>query len=282
MRYIINTWGSRPRLRNWIPRLAIVLLLALTLACGQEAPAAAPQTTAVDSGAAEVAAQAREAAEQALAAAQQAQAAESQGDSAEAAAQARAAAEQALVAAEAPRRGEDRPIVSVIGSGSASVSVSASGTGSVSGTGSGTGSGSGSGSGSGPGSVSGTGSGTGSVSGGTAMAGPAEFSGLTIPTGLSYETDRSVPTKSDDYYTPTSHREIYQKISTDYQEIAKLTNAIKEGKPLPAAEIWLLYEVGRHTRLGASSRTLRNFAAGPSGSNYFPDSARVLRVRPFP
>ena len=144
---------------------------------------------------------------------------------------------------EAPRQGEDRPAIAIIGGGAGSVSVS------------------------------GTGPGTGSVSGTAAMAGQLETGGLSIPTGLSYETDRSVPTKSDGYYTPTSHREIYQKISTDYQEIAKLTNVIKEGKPLPAAEIWLLYEVGSHTRLGSSSRTLRNFASGPSASTYFPDSA---------
>ena len=40
------------------------------------------------------------------------------------------------------------------------------------------------------------------------------------------------PTKTDDYYTATTNREIYQKISTDYQEIVKQTNAIREGKPL--------------------------------------------------
>ena len=44
-----------------------------------------------------------------------------------------------------------------------------------------------------------------------------------------YETES--PTKSDGYYTPTTHREIYQKISSDYQEIAALTNVIKDGKP---------------------------------------------------
>ena len=98
-----------------------------------------------------------------------------------------------------------------------------------------------------------------------------ETGGLSIPTGQSYETEG--PTKSDGYYTPTTNREIYQRISTDYQEIAKLTNVIKEGNPLPAAEIWLLYEAGTHTRIGASSRTLRSFATGSSPSTYFPDSA---------
>ena len=95
--------------------------------------------------------------------------------------------------------------------------------------------------------------------------------GLNIPIGLVAETEG--PTASDGYYTPTTNREIYQKISTDYQEIAKLTNAIKEGKPFPAAEIWLLYEAGSHTRIGPQSRTLRSFAAGSTPSTYFPDSA---------
>jgi hypothetical protein len=103
------------------------------------------------------------------------------------------------------------------------------------------------------------------------MMGQAETGGLTIPTNLRYETEG--PTKSDGYYTPTTNREIYQKISTDYQEIAKLTNVIREGKPFPAAEIWLLYEAGSHTRLGPQSRTLRSFAAGSTPSTYYPDSA---------
>ena len=65
-------------------------------------------------------------------------------------------------------------------------------------------------------------------------------SSLFITAGQYPETDG--PTKSDGYYTPTTNREIYQKISTYYQEIAKLTDVIKEGKPLPAADILLLYE----------------------------------------
>ena len=126
-----------------------------------------------------------------------------------------------------PRMGEDRPSITIIDS-----------------TGTGTGSG------------TGTASGTATAT----AAGPVETGGLRIPTGLDAETEG--PTKSDGYYTPTTNREIYQKISTDYQEIAKLTNVIKEGQPLPAAEIWLLYEAGSHTRLGSSSRTFRGFATG--------------------
>ena len=98
-----------------------------------------------------------------------------------------------------------------------------------------------------------------------------ETGGVNIPVGLSPEY--SGPAETDGYYTATTDREIYAKISTDYQEILKLANVIREGKPLPAAEIWLLYEAGSHTRLGPQSRTLRNFAVSSSPSTYFPDSA---------
>src|SRR5215470_8414129 len=69
----------------------------------------------------------------------------------------------------------------------------------------------------------------------------ATAGGLFIPAGLAPAT--SGPTKSDGIYKPNTNREIYQKISTDYQEIAALTNQVNEGK-LPAAEILLLYEAG--------------------------------------
>ena len=103
--------------------------------------------------------------------------------------------------------------------------------------------------------------------------------GLTIPTGLTPDYDG--PTPSDGYYTATTDREIYAKISTDYQEIVKLTNQVNEGKPLPAAEIWLVYEAGPHTRLGSTSRTLRNFATGSSPSTYFPESAEFYGSAKF-
>ena len=96
-------------------------------------------------------------------------------------------------------------------------------------------------------------------------------SSLFIPVGQDPETEG--PTKSDGYYTPTTNREIYQKISSDYQEIAKLTNVINEGDPLPAADILLLYEVGSHTRIGNQSRTLRSFARSPRRATDFPDAA---------
>ena len=240
---------------------------AEAMAAAEQALAAAQQAQAAaesQAGASDVAAQAQAAAEQALAAAQQAQAAAAgQAGAAQVAAQAQAAAEQAMAAAqlaktaaETPRRGEDRPTISIIGGGSGGT-----GTASASGTGTGTGTGSVSG--------IGTGTGTGSVSGmGTGHVGTG---GLMIPTNLSKET--TGPTKSDGYYTATTNREIYQKISTDYQEIAKLTNVINDGKPLPAAEIWLYYEAGPHTRLEEQSRPLRSFAIGSAPATYFPESA---------
>ena len=268
MRYYLKTWGPRPGRHHWTLGLALAFLLVLALACGQQESTPASQPAVMDTGAAEAAAQAKAAAEQALAAAEQALAAADSTETAEVAAQALAAAEQALAAAElakaaaeAPRRGEDRPQITVIGAGEGSGSVSAS----ASGSGTGSGSASGTSTGSGSGSVSGTGIAT------AAMAGQVETSGLSIPTGLTPET--SGPTKSDGYYTPTTNREIYQKIATDYQEIVKLTNVISEGKPLPAAEIWLLYEAGSHTRLGSQSRTLRSWAIGSTPATYFPDSA---------
>ena len=100
-----------------------------------------------------------------------------------------------------------------------------------------------------------------------------------IPVGLVAETEG--PTKSDGYYTATTNREIYQKISTDYQEIGKLTNLIKEGKPLPAAEILLLYEAGMHTRIGPNSRTLRGFARDPRQSIDFADSVAFYESATF-
>ena len=255
MSYHIEPPGGNPRLRHWMVGLAVTMLLVLALACQQEPPAAAP-VAAPDSGAAEAAA----ASAQAAAAAAQ-----------DAAAAARDAAAAAQAAAEAPRQGEDRPSISVIGSESASVSASGTGTGtgSVSGTGTVTGSAS----------ASGTGTGTGSASGTGTVSGQAQTAGLMIPTGLSYETES--PTKSDGYYTPTTHREIYQKISTDYQEIAKLTNVIRDGQPFPAAEIWLLYEAGSHTRIGAQSRTLRSFAIGSSPPTYFPESVEFYDSASF-
>ena len=237
------------------------MLLALALACTQQPPPAATQDDAARSQAAE-----------AQAAADAAQAT---------AAQAVAAAEAAIQAAtEAARRGEDRPSITVIGNGSASVSASGTGTGTGSVSGTGTHTHTGTGSGTGTGSASGTGTGTGSASGtATAAMMSQKDGGLVIPTNLSYETEG--PTASDGYYTATTNREIYQKISTDYQEIAALTNVIKEGKPLPAADIWLMYEAGIHTRIGPQSRTLASFARDPRRADDFPVAAEYYGTSSF-
>ena len=273
----------------WTLLPVLILSLALAVACGEDEPTAAPTAAPTsqpvvggsDAGSEAAAEAARSAAEQAQAAAMAAQ----------------TAAEAAQEVAEGARQGEDRPAVTVIGSGSGSGSASAS----ASGTGTGTGSGSVSGHGTGSGSVSGAGTGSGSVSGhGTgsgSVSGPAAVTavttvmvpvqghggtgGLLIPAGLSYETNRDLPTKSDGILTPVSHREIYQKISSDYQEIVALTNLINIGRPLPLAEIMLLYEAGMHTRIGNSSRTLRGFARDPRRSEEFPDSAAFYESDTF-
>lgn len=102
---------------------------------------------------------------------------------------------------------------------------------------------------------------------------------MSIPVGLTAQT--TGPTKSDGIYTPTTNREIYQKISTDYQEIVKLTNEVTAGKPLPAAQILLLYEAGMHTRIGTSSRSLRVFAREAARATEFPDAAAFYKNPTF-
>ncbi|MBI4498099.1 MAG: hypothetical protein HY689_09400 [Chloroflexi bacterium] len=91
----------------------------------------------------------------------------------------------------------------------------------------------------------------------------------------------SGPTKSDGIFTPNNNREIYQKISTDYQEIVKLTNQVTEGKPLPAGEILLLYEVGMHTRLGLNSRSLRMFAREAARAQEFAEESAFYQSATF-
>ena len=257
---------------TWFLLPVMALLLALAAACGDDEPTAAPTsapTTAPQAGDSEAGTQVRAAAMAAQAAAEAAQ----------------LAAEAAQAAAEGARQGEDRPTVTVIGSESGSVSASASG----SGTGSGSGSVSASVSGTASASVSGAGTGSGSVSGPTAAAavttvlvpvqGHGGTGGLLIPAGLDAET--SGPTVSDGIYTPTTNREIYQKISSDYQEIVALTNLVNLGRPLPAAEIMLLYEVGMHSRIGNSSRTLRGFARDPRRAEEYPNSAAFYESTTF-
>ena len=166
--------------------------------------------------------------------------------------------------APAPPRGEDRPTIAVIGAdGSGSVSASAS--------------------------VSGVVSVSAAVAASPQPVAPAATvvievkplvgGGLFIPAGRTWET--TGPTKGDGILTPTTNREIYQKISTDYQEIVALTNLVNLGRPLPTAEIMLLYETGMHSRLGNSSRTLRGFARDPRRSEEFPDSAAFYESATF-
>ncbi|MDE2785120.1 MAG: hypothetical protein OXL37_00505 [Chloroflexota bacterium] len=121
-------------------------------------------------------------------------------------------------------------------------------------------------------------------SGGTPSPDTGELdrsSGFFIPVNLPHETDRSVPSPSDGYYYATTNREHYQKIPSDYQEIAALTNVIKDGEPLPAADIFLLYEVGYHTRIGVRSKTLRGFARDPERAEEFPLAAEFYGSSSF-
>jgi hypothetical protein len=152
--------------------------------------------------------------------------------------------------------GEDRPNVDVIEDGTGATGGNASGSVSASGTGS----------------ASASASGTG---GGTTLGGAGVF----IPAGLAPETEG--PTEGDGIFTPETNREIYQKISTDYQEIVARTNVVNEGQPLPAAEILLLYEAGMHTRIGTSSRSLRGFAREGARASEFPESVAFYESATF-
>jgi hypothetical protein len=107
----------------------------------------------------------------------------------------------------------------------------------------------------------------------------ATAGGLFIPAGLAPAT--SGLTKSDGVYKPNTNREIYQKISTDYQEIVALTNQVNEGKALPAAEILLLYEAGKHTRIGLQSRSLRVWAREAERSEDFPEAVAFYKNPTF-
>lgn len=120
-----------------------------------------------------------------------------------------------------------------------------------------------------------------SVSAMPGTSGPAAsgVGAMNIPAGLAPTT--SGPTKPDGIYTPTTNREAYQKISTDYQEIIALTNQVTEGKPLPAAEILLLYEAGKHTRIGVSSRSLRGFAREGARAQEFPEAVAFYKSATF-
>ena len=137
MQYYTKIWRSFPRPRYWMSGLAMALVLGLAIACGQEEPpTGSAEVEAAVAEARAAAAQAEAAEARAAAAEARAEAAEVQAVEAKAAAmEAQATAAEAKAAAEAPRRGEDRPTITVIGSGSSG----GTGTGTGSGTGTRTG-----------------------------------------------------------------------------------------------------------------------------------------------
>ena len=102
---------------------------------------------------------------------------------------------------------------------------------------------------------------------------------MIVPAGLTPEN--SGPSESDGIYNPTTNREIYQKISSDYQEIVALTEVVDLCRVLPTAKVLLMYEAGYHTRIGSSSRTLRGFARDPRRGEEFPDSVAFYGSETF-
>ena len=74
---------------------------------------------------------------------------------------------------------------------------------------------------------------------------------------------------------PQSNVSLYQLLSQDFQEIAQLTNAVNEGRPLPSAEILAIYQNAKHARVGSMSRQMRTFARAQARQQEFPDAARV-------
>ena len=140
MSYHIKTWGARSRPSYWIAGMAMAVVLVLAIACGQGGPpTGSAEVEAAVAEARAAAAQAEAAEARAAAAEARAEAAEAQAAEAKAAAmEAQATAAEAKAAAEAPRRGEDRPTITVIGSGSSGGTGTGTGTGSGTGTGTGT------------------------------------------------------------------------------------------------------------------------------------------------
>jgi hypothetical protein len=89
------------------------------------------------------------------------------------------------------------------------------------------------------------------------------------------------PSAPDGVYTPTTDREIYQRIASDYQLITALTNQIDEGLPLPTAEILQIYEEARIARIGDGSRPLRGFARETARAQEFPEAAQFYGSATF-
>ncbi len=88
-------------------------------------------------------------------------------------------------------------------------------------------------------------------------------------------------TKGDGVYTPVSGVGIYQLISLDVAEITRLTNAVNEGRPLPAQEILAVYEQARFAKVGETARPLRNFAKSPDRAKNFPEAAEFYQSPTF-
>jgi hypothetical protein len=95
------------------------------------------------------------------------------------------------------------------------------------------------------------------------------------PGGLPAQASTDGITPGEVYYTPQSNVSLYQLLSQDFQEIAQLTNAVNEGRPLPSAEILAIYQNAKHARVGSTSRQMRTFARAPARQQEFPDAARV-------
>ncbi|MBI2864103.1 MAG: hypothetical protein HYX94_06025 [Chloroflexi bacterium] len=104
---------------------------------------------------------------------------------------------------------------------------------------------------------------------------------VTLSPGQVAAPDPSIPSKPDGIYTPNTNREIYQRISADYQEIAALTNQVNEGKPLPAADILIIYEAAKNARMGTASKPMRLFAREAARSQEFPDAVAFYKSATF-
>lgn len=93
--------------------------------------------------------------------------------------------------------------------------------------------------------------------------------------------DPSIPSKPDGIYTPNTNREIYLRVSADYQEIVALTNQVNEGKPIPAADILFVYEAAKNARMGTASKPMRLWAREAARSQDFPDSVAFFKSATF-
>ncbi|MBI4332196.1 MAG: hypothetical protein HY673_13035, partial [Chloroflexi bacterium] len=104
---------------------------------------------------------------------------------------------------------------------------------------------------------------------------------VTLSPGQVAAPDPSVPSKPDGIYTPNTNREIYLRVSTDYQEIVALTNQVNDGKPLPAADILFVYEAAKNARMGTASKPMRLWAREAARGQDFPDSVAFFKSATF-